>query len=374
MSWDAVIGQQRVKELLQRAIAGGKVAHAYLFHGGEGVGKEAMAIEFARVLNCEKKQPTACGACASCRKTNPLQHPNIRLIFPLPVGKSEKSGDDPIRVLSEEQVAAVQEQLALKAQDPYYRVAVPKANFIKVNSVRFVRRQAAMSRFEGGKNVFIISPADAMNAEAGNSLLKTLEEPPSDSVFILTTSRREQLLPTILSRCQLVQFDPLSEEELREALIARMEVEPEQAVLVARLSEGSYSTAVEMLSVDMVREREGVVQFLRLVLGSQRAALSKEIEAIGSTGDRSVVVRWLKMLQAWLRDALVLRDLGEGAMPGGDPSTELASFVSKFPQADLPEALECVERSIALVDKNVYLPLILTGLSIDLHRTLVPQR
>lgn len=374
MSWDTVIGQQRVKELLQRAITGRKVAHAYLFYGAEGVGKDAMAMEFARVLNCEKKQSTACGECRSCRKATQLQHPNIRLIVSLPVGKSEKSGDDPIRVLSEDQVASVQEQLRLKAQDSYYRVAIPKANFIKVNSVRFVRREAAMSSFEGGTNVFIISEAEAMNVEASNSLLKTLEEPSSDSVFILTTSRRQQLLPTILSRCQLVQFDPLSEEEIRGALVSRRQVESEQAALVARLANGSYTAAVEMLSADMVGEREGVVLFLRLVVGGQRVALAKEIERIGSAGDRSVVVRWLKMLQAWLRDALLLRDLGEEGMVAADPTAELNSFVSKFPHADLPEALECVERSIALIDKNVYLPLVLTGLSIDLHRSLVPHR
>lgn len=350
------------------------MAHAYLFYGTEGVGKDAAALEFAKVLNCEKRGPFACDVCPSCKKASQLQHPNIRMIVPLPVGKGEKAGDDPIRVLTEEQVAGIQEQFRLKAQDPYYTISIPKANFIKVNSVRFVRREAAFSSFEGGKNVFIISGADAMNAEASNSLLKTLEEPPSDSVFLLTTARREQLLPTILSRCQLVPFDPLNDEEISRALVERQGVEPEQAGLLASIANGSYTTVVGMLSVDMVREREGVVQFLRLVLGAQRAGLSKEIERLVSGGDRFGIIRWLKLLQSWLRDALVLRDLGEESALAHHPSAELKSFVAKFPQADLAGALDCVERSIALVDKNVYLPLILTGLSIDLHRTLVPQQ
>jgi DNA polymerase-3 subunit delta' len=218
--------------------------------------------------------------------------------------------------------------------------------------------------------VFIISNAEEMNAEASNSLLKTLEEPSSDSVFILTTAQKEQLLPTILSRCQLVQFDPLSEEELQEALIARNGVEPEQAALVARLAHGSYTAALELLSVDMVAQRKEAVQFLRLVLGSQKIPLALEVERIASLGDRNAVERWMKLLGVWLRDAMVLREQGESGLLNRDQFKDLNSFNQKFPRANLSKALESVESSIALVGKNGYLPLIVTSLAIDLKRDL----
>jgi len=370
MGWNRVIGQQRVKDLLRRTLANKRVAHAYLFFGGEGVGKDAAAIAFARALNCAVNPVDSCGQCASCKKIETLQHPNLKLIFPLPVGKSEKSGDDPIEVLSQEQIVAVQEQLRFKAENPYHRIAVPRANYIKINSVRDLRRDAAMSAFEGGKKVFLISNAETMNAEASNSLLKTLEEPSSDCVFILTASQKEQLLETIISRCQLIQFDPLTELEIREALTTRQHVEAEQAALVARLARGSYSSALELLSVDMVAQRQEAIQFLRLVLGSQKIPLAMDIERIGSSGDRSAVERWLKLLQVWLRDALVLREHGEEGLLNVDHTKELKSFNQKFPRADLLTALESVEQSIALVGKNVYLPLILTSLAIDLNRSL----
>jgi len=370
MGWDRVIGQERVKELLRRTIAGRKIAHAFLFTGGEGVGKEAMAIEFARVLTCAAQGSDACGSCASCRKADVLQHPNIRLIVPLPVGKAEKAGDDPLKGLTEDQITAVQEQFAQKAQNPYHRITIPKANFIKVNSIRDIRREAALSVVEGGKRVFIVTPADAMNAEASNSLLKTLEEPPSDSVFVLVTSQKEQLLQTILSRCQQVQFDPLGEEDIRRALVERYSVEGDQASLIARLANGSFTAALELLSSDLRAERQGVVQFLRIVLSGQRVALASAIENIIKGGDRVATTRWLRMLHVWLRDALVLREHGEDGVLNVDHSTDLKSFVAKFPRADLVAAMESVERSIALVDKNVYLPLVLTGLAIDLRRSL----
>ena len=373
MGWERIIGQDRVKDLLRRMLASKRMAHAYLFFGGEGVGKDAAAIEFARTLNCQKNTVDPCGECGSCKKIDLLQHPNLKLIFPLPIGKNEKAGDDPIEVLSEDQVTAVQEQLRLKAANPYHTISIPRANYIKINSVRDLRRDAALSAFEGGKKVFLISNAETMNAEASNSLLKTLEEPSSDALFILTVSQKEQLLETIISRCQLIQFDLLGEEEIQAALITREHVEPTQASLIARLARGSYSAAVEMLSVDMVGQRQEVVHFLRLVLGSLRAPLAADIERIVSLGDRAAVERWLKMLEVWLRDAMVLRDHGEGGLLNIDHTKELKSFTEKFPRADLVGALDTIDRSVALVGKNVYLPLVLTSLAIDLRRSLAPQ-
>jgi len=359
-----------VKELLRRVLSSGSVAHSHLFWGGEGVGKDAMAIEFGRALNCTVNPIDPCGACPSCRKVDLLQHPNLRLIFALPVGKNEQAGDDPVAGFSEDQIAAVQEQLKLKAGNPYHKIAIPKANFIKINSVRNLRREASLSSFEGGKRVFIISNAEEMNAEASNSLLKTLEEPSSDSVFILTTAHKEQLLPTILSRCQLVQFDPLSEEELKEALESRNGIESEQASIIARLANGSYTAALEMLAIDIVAQRQEAVQFLRLLLGSQKIPLALEVERIAALGDRDAVERWMKLLGVWLRDAMVLREVGEGGLLNRDQLKDLNSFNQKFPRARLANALESVETSIALVGKNGYLPLVITSLAIDLKRTI----
>jgi DNA polymerase-3 subunit delta' len=192
-------------------------------------------------------------------------------------------------------------------------------------------------------------------------------------VFILTSSQKEQLLPTILSRCQLVQFDPLQESEIRDALVARHNVQLEQASLVARLSNGSYTAAVEMLAVDMVAQRREAVQFLRLVLSHQKIALADEIERIASAGDRSAVERWAKLLGVWLRDALILREQSESGLLNLDQLADLKSFNQKFPAARLDQALEHVEASIALVGKNGYLPLILTGLAIDLKSCLLSK-
>ena len=366
MSWNRVIGQQRVKELLRRALRSGQIAHAYLFFGNEGVGKDAVAIEFARTLNCAKKLDEACNSCASCKKVDAFQHPNIQFICSLPVGKNEQKGDDPVGVLAEDQVEALQEQLQMKAKNPYHRISIPKATFIKINSIREIKRQSAMSMFEEGKKVFIISNSEDMNAEASNSLLKTLEEPSQNTVLLLTTSQRDKLLPTIISRCQLVQLDPIDEAEIRDHLIAHEQVDYEQASLVAKLAEGSYARAVELLSVEIKAEREEVVQFMRAALSSRPSLLFSEIEKLSAGSDRPAVERSLRMLQVWLREALVFRE--RGGAQNGQGYEDVRRFIERFPHAHLSAALESVETSIALLSKNVYLPLILTNLAFDLRK------
>jgi DNA polymerase-3 subunit delta' len=367
MSWNRIIGQTRVKELLRRTLRSGQVAHAYLFYGPDGVGKDALALEFARALNCHSQRDEACDECESCRKSAALQHPNIQLIVALPVGKNEEQGDGPLEKLAEDQLEAIQEQLRLKAENPYHRITIPKATFIKINSIREIRRQAALSMFETGRKVYIIANADEMNPQASNALLKTLEEPPPNTVLLLTTSRRDQLLPTLVSRCQLIQCDPLEENVIRDYLVHSQGREPESAGLVAKLADGSMARAFELLTVDLRTYRDEIVAFMRAALSAKPSLIFAAVDKLSAGADRTAVERTLRLLQVWLREALLVRERGEDIRTVVDG--DLQRFLERFPRANLAAALESVDSSIALLSKNVYLPLILTNLSFDLQRS-----
>jgi DNA polymerase-3 subunit delta' len=370
MAWNSIIGQQRVKDLLNRSIAAKKLAHAYLFYGQRGIGKQALAVEFARTLLCSRRGEEACGECASCMKVVSLQHPDLRIVFPLPVGKSEKHGDHPIDSLDIDQVQQVREQINLKSQDLYYQIQIPKANFIKINSVRDLRRNSSMTSVEGTWKIFLIFDADLMNAEASNSLLKTLEEPAENTLLVLTTSEKDRLLPTIVSRCQLIQFSPLQDVEIAQALEVRDGVGPDEAALTAKIAQGSYSVARELLPANVVAERKEVLNFIRASLGWKEISLTEMIDALASSNDRRQIEQWMKVLQTWFRDALVLREMGGQEKVRGESDKDIVSFVQKFPRANLEQAIQSVEDHIALVRKNVYLHLILTTLSFDLKKTL----
>lgn len=368
MSWDHVIGQVRVKELLQKALAVGQVAHAYLLFGDEGVGKDALALEFAKALNCERNRTDPCDECPSCKRVETLQHPNVRFIVALPTGKNEKTGDDPVAVLTEDQVGELRHELAEKARDPYHQIFIEKANFIKVNSVRELRREASLTGFLSGKKVFIVSNADMMNTEASNSLLKTLEEPPADTVLILTTSRKDQLLPTIISRCQLVRCEALSEDDLARALVERDGHKESEARVAAQLANGSFTAAQRLASEDMVRLQSEVVRFLRVALGNSPVSILAEIDQLLSSTEKTESERWLRLLQVWFHNAIALRTSGLGKR--SDEDEDLRKFVERFGGADLLKASAAVDRSIALISKNVYLHLIFVCLAIELKSVL----
>jgi len=364
--WNRVLGQRRVKHLLLRAMHAGRIPHAYLFTGSEGVGKDAMALELARVLHCERGGEEACGECASCTRIAVLQHPDVHLIVPLPVGKGEQSDDAPAARLTPDELRTVQEELRQKAANPYRRVSIPRATIIKINSIREIRRETSLSTFDGRKRVFIISQADRMGDEAANTLLKTLEEPPTDCLIILTTHRQDALLPTIRSRCQMIRFDPLSAEDLRTGLTEREAVAPETASLVARLANGSYTKALELLDAGALEERKEVVAFIRHALGTSPLQLSKDVDSLAEGRDRLRVERFLMLLMMWCRDALMLAH--GGTIINTDQQEDLERFVRKFPRADLPGLIADVEDAISLVRRNVYIKLVLYQLSVLLKR------
>jgi DNA polymerase-3 subunit delta' len=365
--WPRVIGQVRVKRTLLSALRTGRLAHAYLFYGPEGVGKDATAFELARLLHCERGGEEACGSCESCVRASTMQHPDIQLITALPTGKSEEKDDPPLAKLSPDDLATVQEEYRKKGEDPYSRMDIPRALVIKISSIRDVRREAALTSYGGKKRIFIISHAEDMEDAAANALLKTLEEPSSDCLIIMTTANREALLPTIVSRCQQVRFDPLREDEIAQALQERQGVDPSHASLIGRLANGSYARALELLQTDVFEERAFAVDFIRDALAGNAARVIENAERIASWKSREQVQRFLLTILMWFRDALVLSQ--GGTVINLDQQDDLRRFLARNPEADITTAMAETERALSLLDRNTYIKLVMYTLATRLRRT-----
>ncbi len=366
MAWSNVIGQDRVKQILKNAILNGKVAHAYLFYGPEGVGKDAMAIEFAKALNCERNRGEACDECKTCRGIGELAHPNVKLIFKLPLGKNETKDDSPIEKLDESEIKLIQEQVKLKAQNPYHRITIPRANSIKINSIREIKMEVSHSLLIPGWRVIIVSEADAMTEQAANAFLKTLEEPNPKTVIILTTANKDKLLPTIISRCQLVRFSYLSDDEISNALVERYELTPARARLIARLANGSFGKAIELLDVTVKDKRVKPIDFLATIASGRIVKLLIEIEKIVTDYERSEIENFLHIILTWFRDALMLKIGLEDKIINVDMIERLRKFIASYGEIDYQRAIALIERAISQVEKNIQLNLILINLSIEL--------
>ncbi|MBI5344988.1 MAG: DNA polymerase III subunit delta', partial [Deltaproteobacteria bacterium] len=214
-------GHTKEIEMLKRAVAAHRVAHAYLFAGPAGTGKRRVAALFAAALNCfqskglfggDAGEGNPCGSCLDCSMIEGNTHPNIMEIWP--VDKNWKRADDGlIRI---EQIRELQGSLNYKV--------------------------------ERGRKVAIVEDADKLMGQAANAFLKTLEEPPPDSLIILISARPAELLPTILSRCQRINFRPLSEDLIKDFLIQEKGLNGEDASVISRLSAGSVSSAVRCAS------------------------------------------------------------------------------------------------------------------------------
>jgi DNA polymerase III subunit delta' len=380
MAWDNIIGQERVKTLLQRAILDKKISHSYCFIGLEGVGKDALAIEFAKTVNCKNpvvsgNRIDACNECTSCRQANSLQHPNIQLIYALPTGKkTDTKRDSPLDNLSEEQFQQVNEQVKLKAENPYHKITIPDANLIKIASIREIKRNLTLSATQQGRRCIIISRGDEMTPEAANAFLKTLEEPHDFVTIIINTSRQEAILPTILSRCQQIKCEPLNDELISEAVRKNMNVTIAEARLVAAFAQGSYSRALDFLDENMKTAREVVINILRTSLKRKtyRNELIILIDSINSKKDRRNVEILLGILLLWFRDVITyIENKNSERIINIDQIEAIKRFSENFSDKNLMLIIKDVETAITQIRKNVNIQLVLIKLFLSIREEIL---
>ncbi|MDZ7339574.1 MAG: DNA polymerase III subunit delta' [candidate division KSB1 bacterium] len=363
MAFDLVIGQEGPKRVLERALQRGRLAHAYLFLGPDGVGKEAMALALAQAILCHTPGAWGCGACPNCRKVATLNHVDVRFVFPAPPKLD---------------VDREREILDSVAREPYARLR-PWANpVIPIERIRALRYDSSMKSFEGRGRVVIIAEAEAMRAEAANALLKLLEEPPPATTFILTTTMVQALLPTIVSRCQLVRFSLLTPQQIQAALVERRQVPVEQARLIAGMACGSYRKAIEWLDQDLNRRRDEAIELLRVAIRADHDHVL-QAEQLRQLGDKALVKEYLRVLLGVFHDALVLSTLEQDPQAAGllvnfDRLDWLKKFVGAFEHIDFDAATGAIEEAMARIDRNLELSLVLIVLFQHLRSALRRKR
>jgi DNA polymerase-3 subunit delta' len=371
MAWNTIINQQRVRNLLRRMLEQQRLPHALLFFGPEGSGKSAMAVELARVVNCEQGVTDACGSCQSCLSFDTLRHPRLRLIFPLP---SKDDEDSALDKLTPDELNEVNAQIDEKAANPYHRIIIPKASGIKVSSIRDIRKEAAYRASGKGRTVVILLEADRMNPSAANALLKTLEEPGGDLLLILCTARKDALLPTIISRCQTVRFDPLHPDDIQRALMKQSGIDAGAAEAAARFANGSYTEALELAASGNTAGREQVLEFIRATVLAQPVRLHACIQAAIGKDDRTAAIRFLTVVSSWFRDVLAVREGAAERLINTDFREALLRFAEHYPDVRCSDAVSEIERVIDMIPKNVHLVNVMIVLAQRLRSCIVTSR
>ncbi|MBS1902119.1 MAG: AAA family ATPase [Bacteroidetes bacterium] len=377
--WSNVVGQERVKRILRQALDQRKLPNAYLFTGPSGTGKDAIALELAKALNCldpAMKGIEACDQCENCKAISTFASPLMQFIFA--IGKDSEDASKKSDDASAELIDIIREELAAKSADPYHDTHIPKAIAISIGQIRELIMLLSRSMGGQGKRVVIISEADTMRAAAQNAFLKTLEEPHENTIIILTSSNPSHLYPTILSRCQDLRFDLLSGEEIADVLEHRDGIERQQAEFLGRLSGGSLSVARSLVNQDVAELRAQVVQFLRMGLTRSRKNALDEIDKFlprrggAFLEKRQNVEQMLQLLELWLRDALALASGAGSVVFNVDQLDALERFTSRFGNpAALIEAIHSVHAAKRNVALQLQLRPVMLELVMDLERSLV---
>ena len=363
-------GQKKAKHTLNNFLYSEKIPHALLFAGNEGVGKDNAALQFAKAVaikfNSAENERTI-------RSLDQLQEPYIKIIIPLPRGKNETDSSSPTEKLTQDEIELYREELETKSKNPFHKIVIPKANTIKINSVRDIRKFLSMNYDETGYRFILISDAHLMNDEAQNSLLKNLEEPPENVLFILTTSMLSKLKSTIISRCWKINFNPLGEEEIVFILSKYFNVEQAIAKEVAPFAMGSVRTALQLIEMDFHVLKEKIISILRYSFGRKFNSAIDEINLVLSGQSLPSFQIVVGMIITWLNDVQKNR-LNIHQFYFKDYEDTLQKFQNKFPDVQLNEITSRLEKLSNLTRNNINPSLLSANLTFELASVVLESR
>jgi len=321
MPFRHLAGHRVLLDLVARAAARGSLPPSLIFAGPDGVGKRLAALSLAQLFNCTSVSgeadgelaPDACGNCGACRRIARGVHADVLVVEPGDTGS------------------------------------------IKVDQVRAAIERTAYRPFEGRRRVVIVDDADAMEAPPQNALLKTLEEPPAASTFVLVTSRPDVLLPTVRSRCQRIRFGPISPAEIASVLRRDHGFEEREAHAAATAADGSIGRALEGDSEAYVGARDAAEAMLRMA--AQAATPGQRLAAARALGgdkvDRDELGRRLRLVASMLRDiGVLLSHADERSLANGDLQPVLARLLPAFDADRALDAFAAVDRALQALDRN----------------------
>ncbi len=315
MGFAQIRGQEKAIGFLKRMITHGRMSHAYLFYGPDGVGKKTTAEVLAQTVNClrqeeDKLTAEACLECSACRRIKKQIHPDVKLYE-------------------------------------------PDGNFVKIEAIRTMQHEISYKPFEGRYKVFIIDQADKMTTAAANCLLKTLEEPPAHSLIILISAGIHNLLPTVVSRCQRLEFSPLPASIIEDVLAESCGLASADAHSLAFFAEGSLSAAYSFDQKVLLKEREAVLANLEK-LGRSKEAFLTWAASLAKDKDKTKLERHLKWLLLWFRDLLLWQYGVTGKeLAYQDQRERLAGGAGLYSIAELQEKISAIYQSHeAIIRRN----------------------
>lgn len=281
-------GQKEIKESLIRTVREGRISHAQLFYGPEGSGKLALALAYAQYISCtSQKEDDSCGVCPSCVKYAKLVHPDLHFVFPATSSNTTKGDEAPVEKALEKWREIILENPFFDQYQWYDRIGIEnKQGLISVKESSEIIRKLNLKSYESEFKILIMWLPERMHSTAANKLLKMVEEPPKGTVFLLVSEVTGEVLPTILSRTQLIKIPRLADEDVRDALKSRLDVADENIEDAVTLANGNFNKALSLLVEDSQNKGnfEQFVSFTRICYKFSIKDLSDWVDEMSKNG------------------------------------------------------------------------------------------
>ena len=379
MLFEDILGQEYIKKHLTQSVDNGRIPHAQLFVGPEGSGTLPMAIAYAQYILCSNTNGENNTGNQTCNlKFTNLSHPDLHFAFP--VTTSDKAKSRPVsNNYMEEWRQMLKEQPYGNLFDWYKLLGVDnKQGQIGVDEALEIVKSLSLKSYEGGYKVMLIWMAEKMNISCANKLLKLIEEPPTKTVFILIAEEEEQIIKTIKSRCQLLHFPPLSENEIKQGLIKTYDLDESVAIKIAHQSNGNFNKACDLIYQDS-EDIQFEKWFIFWVRTAFRAKGNKSVihdliswsDDIAKTG-RETQKQFLHFCLNFFRQALLL-NYNASELVYLKPKTDsfkLEKFAPFVHNDNILEISDALQDAIYHIERNGNSKIILTDLSIKLTRLL----
>ena len=380
MLFQDILGQDHIKKFLITTANAGRIPHAQLFIGPEGSGTLPMAIAYAQYILCVNtngENNTGNGACNL--KFENLSHPDMHFVYPVTATDDVKGEHVVSANFLEHWRSFVKENPYASLFDWYKKLEIPKKQgIISVKEAAEINKNLALKAYEGGYKVMIIWMADKMNTAAANKLLKLLEEPPEKTVFILITESSDDLLQTIISRCQVVDFLALPEQIITNQLVEKFQVDPNIAKKIAHQSEGNFNKALHLFHKDDNDRmfEEWFINWVRAAFKAKgNASVIADLIAWSTTiakEGRETQKNFLQFCIQFFRQAL-LWNYQAKELVYLEPNFEnfkLEKFAPFIHGNNISDIFQELEEAIFHIERNGNSNAILTDLSIKLTRLL----
>ena len=368
MNNNVISGQKEIWERLVKITNSGNIGSAYLFSGQKGSGKEGLAIKFSQLLNCKKSKTEICYKCESCIRFKSLQHERLNIIVPLPTPKSGKTGDDK-NFIPDDYVDSIKK----KSIDIFYKILIPKANRILIQSIRDLKKILYLKQEnDGGRNIVIIFDSELLcsgQGESGNALLKILEEPPEFTTIILVTDHKKLLFETITSRCQVIDIPTLPDDYIYNWLTQR-DIKEKEANFLISICRGNVHQA-RALSSQPIKKIISTIEKLPTIFINNNSSEWRWFTDYYSRLYISNQLEFsyhLNLILLWFRNAVKIRQGMESDFHNTSLESHIISFNHKYPKANIYAIILCIEDVKRSASQNLYMPLILLNLILDIQK------